>query len=72
MSEEMNIPFKGVALLMRSLDFARDDKRGGEAFSPLKNNCSAIGLESDFCFAGLIALEGSLLGLGFFVVDEEL
>ena len=31
MSEEMNIPFKGVALIKRSLDYARDDKVGRNA-----------------------------------------
>ena len=29
MSEEMNIPFKGVALIKRCLDYARHDKGGG-------------------------------------------
>ena len=37
--------------LMRSLDYARDDKVG----EWLKDNCSAMGLESYFCLAGLIA-----------------
>ena len=52
-----------------------DDKEKGERGTLtflLVNHCAAIGLEGYFNLAGFIDFKRSLLGLGFFVVDEEL
>jgi hypothetical protein len=43
-----------------------------KSFHLLKNHCAAVGLEVYFNLTGFIDFKRSLLGLGFFVVDEEL
>ena len=43
MSEEMNIPFKGFALIKRSLGVARDDKVGKEALARNDKGEDALG-----------------------------